>query len=122
MKKGLFEAITEKALERTIINFCKSLPESVLLQAIKTKKTLLRALKEMNLPLEHKRNIYAVLGMLKTALRIYPKPDVKKALVFVLKKMQSDQSLHRILKHVRKGEGLRWLYMQVSEIINFIWG
>ena len=115
----IFAKLSTKGVERAIIRLLQALTPEMLMEAIKRDITLLQAIK--NFPEKYKKEVYAILGMIKTLGQIYPRPDLDDAIQKLMQRMK-EEKLDWMIRIFETKKGRKWFRKQILELINFVWG
>ena len=116
--------VTVEGVERAILNMIDCLTPDIIKEAVIRQATLLRNI--YRIPQPYRRNVEAILGMIKVLASIYPRPDIDQAMRHILDKLESDPEwssrlwwFRRMLQHPAV---MNWFRMQIEEMIDFVWG
>jgi len=119
-KKDLMDVTIESA-KRAILNLLDCLTPEILVKAIQRDATLLKSIPKI--PQPYRRNVLAVLGVVRTIAQIYPRPKLDEAIKQIVEEMKKDYKrfwwVLRILEHPK---AKLWFVKQIKEFIDWIWG
>lgn len=112
--------VTVDGVKRAILNLFDSLTPEILVKAIKNDVTLLQAIPRI--PQPYRRNVLAVLGVIRVIARIYPRPNLETAIRELIKEMMKEYDrFWWVLRILERPRAKIWFVKQIKELIDWVW-